>query len=102
MGVSGEDNDVRPRDPWIMKSVIHYLAPLLAVVAIGGAVGLAPVALADAGTRSVVHSAAPSNPAPAPTSSDWPEYETGVDPMVPSNTGADPVVPLPYGQGRAF
>jgi hypothetical protein len=85
-----------------MKRLTRYLAALLAAVAIGGGFVLAPVALADAGTRPAVHSTAPSNPAPAPTSSDWPEYETGVDPMVPSNTGADPVIPLPYGQGRAF
>jgi len=67
-----------------MKSTIKYIAPWLAAAAIGGAIGLAPVA-------SAVTGPAPS-PNPAP-----PALETGPDPLVPN--GTDPYIPFQLGEG---
>lgn len=67
-----------------MKTPIRYLAAWLTAAAIGGVIGLAPIA-----------SAAPSPaPAPAPT-----PFESGTSPLVPANVGADPYIPFVYGGG---
>jgi hypothetical protein len=80
-----------------MNTKIRYVAPLLAAAAISGAIGLAPVAIADPGTAGApqatsqhtvtAHPTAP--PSSAPT-----QYGSGADPLVPSGGGADPFVPL--------
>jgi hypothetical protein len=85
-----------------MKATIRYIAPWLAAAAIGGAIGLAPIAGAAPATtpsshdKVVTDTAAPST-APAPT-----PFETGTDPLVPSNVGAEPLVPYVPGTGRPF
>jgi hypothetical protein len=77
-----------------MKTMIKYAAPLLAAAAIGGTVGLAPVALAAHGNAPAVPSPT-THQAPAP-------FQTGVDPLVPAGGGADPYVPYYPGMSRAF
>jgi hypothetical protein len=77
-----------------MKSSIKRLMAAAMVVVIGAGLGLAPVAAAATGTHA---SATPTAPPPAP-----PQYETGTDPLVPSNTGAMPFVLVPRGNGLAF
>jgi hypothetical protein len=64
-----------------MKTTIRYIAPWLAAAAIGGALGLAPVASADA-----------ASPVPGQARSG-----TGVDPLVPNTPGADPYIPYILG-----
>ena len=53
-----------------MKTTIKFIAPWLAAAAIGGAIGLAPVAAA-------------ATPAPSPAQ---PAFETGPNPLVPYGT----------------
>lgn len=77
-----------------MKSSIKRLMAAAMVVVIGAGLGLAPVAAAATGTHA---SDTPTAPPPAP-----PQYETGTDPLVPSNTGAMPFVLVPRGNGLAF
>jgi hypothetical protein len=79
-----------------MKTMIKYVAPLLAAATIGGSIAMAPVALAAHGTATVSPSTA-TNQAPAPA-----PFQTGVDPLVPAGGGADPYVPYYPGEGRAF
>jgi hypothetical protein len=64
-----------------MKTTIKFIAPWLAAAAIGGAIGLAPVATA-------------ATPASSPTPAQ-PAFETGPDPLVPY--GTDPRVPFRLG-----
>ena len=77
-----------------MKTTIKYVAPWLAAAAIGGAIGLAPVASAAPSatpisqTKVVAHPTASSAPAPTP-------FGSGEDPLVPS--GANPYVPYALG-----
>jgi hypothetical protein len=84
-----------------MKTTIKYIAPWLAAAAIGGAIGLAPIAsAAPASTPSSHGKVATSptvSPAPVPT-----PFESGTDPRVPSDVGADPLVPYVPGTGRPF
>ena len=84
-----------------MTTTIKFIAPWLAAAAIGGAIGLAPIASAAPATMSSSHSKvvtnAPASTAPAPT-----PFETGTDPRVPSDVGADPIVPFVPGTGRPF
>jgi hypothetical protein len=65
-----------------VKTNTRYIAPLLVAAAIGGAIGFAPVALADAGTagapQSALQKAAAVDPIPSPAPS-----QTGGDPQVP-------------------
>jgi hypothetical protein len=68
---------------------------VFAAAAIAGAISLAPVAIADPGTKPAPHSNGGATTAPAPA-----PYETGPDPLVP--TGADPYVPYFPGTGQAF
>jgi hypothetical protein len=78
-----------------MKSSIKRRMAAAVVVVIGAGLGFAPVAVAATG---VTHPApTPTSSAPAP-----PQYETGTDPLVPSNTGAMPFVLVPRGNGLAF
>ena len=77
-----------------MKSSIKRLMAAAMVVVIGAGLGLAPVAAAATGAHD---SGTPTAPPPAP-----PQYETGTDPLVPSNTGAVPFVLVPRGNGLAF
>jgi hypothetical protein len=83
-----------------MNTTVKYIAPWLAAAAIGGAIGLAPMASADpaatAGSQGGVSHAARSN-APAPT-----PFEYGTSPLVEGNVGADPAIPYFPGQGRPF
>lgn len=73
-----------------------YVTSLMAATAFGCSIGLAPMALAAPATSPGAHSAPAPNPmAPQP-------YDTGTDPLVPSNVGAFPDVPAYPGQGRAF
>ena len=81
-----------------MKKTIKYVAPLLAAAAVSSAIGLAPVAIADQGIPRIKAAANPTpSPNPAP-----PSFETGTDPLVPTNTGADPYVILPPGYQLAY
>jgi hypothetical protein len=64
-----------------MKTTIKFIAPWLAAAAIGGSIGLAPVAAA-------------ATPAPSPSPAQ-PAFETGPDPLVPY--GTDPRVPFRLG-----
>jgi hypothetical protein len=85
-----------------MNRTVKYIAPWLAAAAIGGAIGLAPIAsaapTATAGSQGGVSHAAPSNSnAPAPT-----PFEYGPSPLVEGNVGADPAIPYFPGQGRPF
>jgi PPE-repeat protein len=81
-----------------MKTTIKCIAPWLAAAAIGGAIGLAPIASAAPATTSSSHDkVATSTTAPAPT-----PFESGTDPRVPSDVGADPLVPYVPGTGRPF
>jgi hypothetical protein len=78
-----------------MKNTIKYVAPLAIAAAIGAGLGFAPVAAA---TTPVAHPPAPVvSHAPAP-----PRYESGTNPLVPTNTGALPFVLVPPGNGLAF
>ncbi len=117
MGVSADDSgllrsndqgDSQMRRPgnWeesTMKTTIKYFAPWLAAAAIGGAMGLAPIASAAPATSPSSHGKAATNttastaPAPTPT-----PFESGTDPRVPSDVGADPLVPFVPGTGRPF
>jgi hypothetical protein len=63
-----------------MNTTVKYIAPWLAAAAIGGAIGLAPIA-----------SAAPATPA-GPTTPATP-FEYGTSPLVEGNVGADPAIP---------
>ena len=80
-----------------MKTTIKYIAPWLAAAAVGGAIGLAPVASADTGsapvsqTKVIANSAGPATPAPTP-------FESGASPLVP--TGTDPYIPFVLGTPR--
>ena len=77
-----------------MRTKIRYIAPLFAVASISGAVGAAPIAIADTGTA---HGAsADSRSAPTPPGVD------GVDPLVAANTGANPFVFIPPGYDLPF
>jgi hypothetical protein len=75
-----------------MKATIKYIGPWLAGAAVIGALGLAPVASAAAGSSSVSKTpvAAPRaisrQPAPTP-------FEDGPDPLVAADVGAYPEVP---------
>ena len=86
-----------------MKTTIKYIAPWLAAAAIGGAIGLAPIASAAPATtqgshgKVVPNTTASTAPAPTPT-----PFESGTDPRVPSDVGADPLVPYVPGTGRPF
>jgi hypothetical protein len=84
-----------------MKATIKYIGPWLAGAAVIGALGLAPVASAAAGSSSVskTQNAAPraTSPQPAPT-----PFEDGPDPLVPADVGADPEVPYVPGMDRPF
>ena len=82
-----------------MKTTIKYIAPWLAAAAIGGAIGLAPIASAapattPSSTDNVVTNRTGSA-APSP-------FETGTSPLVPDNVGADPVIPYFPGMGLPF
>jgi hypothetical protein len=79
-----------------MKTMIKYVAPILTAAAIGGPIGLAPVALAAPGSAPIAPSTA-TNVAPTPA-----PFGTGVDPLVPPGGGADPYVPNYPGMGRPF
>ena len=79
-----------------MKAMTKCLAALSAATAIGCSIGLAPIALAAPATTSGPH------PTTASTAVAQVPYDTGVDPLVPSNVGAFPDVPAYPGQGRAF
>jgi hypothetical protein len=79
-----------------MKSTIKYVAPWLAAAAIGGAIGLAPVAGAVTGSTPVLQSKVFAHQAPAPNPAP-PQLETGPDPLVPN--GTDPYIPFQLGQG---
>jgi hypothetical protein len=68
-----------------MKSTIKSIAPWLVAAAIGGAIGLAPVASA----------ATVPNPTPAP-----PVLETGPDPLVPY--GTNPYIPFELGHDGPY
>jgi hypothetical protein len=70
-----------------MRAKIRYLAPVVAAIALGGAVVAAPAAMA---ARSVPHPTTPSVAAPVPPGD-------GSDPLVPTNTGANPFVFVPQG-----
>ena len=84
-----------------MKTTIKYIAPWLAAAAIGGAIGLAPIASAAPATRPssqdnvVTNTTGSTAPAPSP-------FETGTSPLVPDNVGADPVIPYFPGMGLPF
>jgi hypothetical protein len=84
-----------------MKTTTKYIAPWLAAAAIGGAIGLAPIASAAPATTPGSHDKVVPNTtastAPAPT-----PFESGTDPRVPSDVGADPLVPFVPGTGRPF
>jgi hypothetical protein len=73
-----------------MKTTTKYLAPWLAAAAIGGAMGLTPVASAApvSPTKSV------ASPAPSPTPGPA-RFGAGEDPLVPN--GTDPYVPYVLG-----
>jgi hypothetical protein len=104
MGVSGGDTrllgrndrgiaeygDPANRKQPSMKTTIKYITPWLAAAAVSGAIGLAPVALADTGTTPVKVAAPAPAPAPAPT-----PFGSGPDPLVPS--GVNPYVPYVLG-----
>jgi hypothetical protein len=75
-----------------MKSTIRSIAPWLVLAAIGGTIGLAPVASA----ATVPHSAVVASPAPPPAPAP-PVLETGTDPLVPY--GANPYIPFQLGEG---
>ena len=87
-------------------TTIKYIAPWLAAAAIGGAIGLAPIASAAPTTtpgshdKVVPNTTAPT--APAPTAPAPTPFESGTDPRVPSDVGADPLVPFVPGTGRPF
>ena len=85
----GEEVGNTPIEGTTMRHTIK-LAIATVTVAIGAGVGFAPVASA---TTTDTHPKAPSTTAaPAP-----PQYETGTDPLVPTNTGALPYVLIPHG-----
>lgn len=70
-----------------MSSQIRYMAPLMAATAIGGAMVMGPVALADSTAAAVPHAmpqvvAANPSPSPAPV----PPPQTAGDPQVPYGT----------------
>jgi hypothetical protein len=79
-----------------MKSKITYVAPWLVAAAIGGAVGLAPVASAAIDPTPVPQSKVIAHHAPTPSSTPAP-FETGPDPLVPY--GTDPYIPFVLGEG---
>jgi len=94
MGVSRGDTGLLERQYWciargrlpskqenIMKTTVKYIAPWLAAAAIGGAIGLAPIAAAATGA-----------PAPGPAHA---AFDTGPDPLVPY--GPSPRVPFRLG-----
>ncbi len=91
MGVTGEDICLPGRDDGTVKTTTRYIAPVLAAVAIGGAVSLTPVGTSQ-NTVSTNPSPSPSTPTP---------YGTGPDPFVVSG-GADPYVLIPQGDGMAY
>jgi hypothetical protein len=109
MGVSGGDTGLLGRDDWgiaeysdpanrknTMKTTIKYVAPWLAAAAIGGAIGLAPIASAAPGSTPVSQAKVVSNSAPSPRPAPTP-FESGTDPLVPGNVGANPHVPFVLG-----
>jgi hypothetical protein len=71
----------------IVQTTIKYVAPWLATVVIGAAIGLAPVASA--------HTI--STPIPQTGSGQDPYYGSGADPLVPNTPGADPYSPYTPG-----
>ncbi|HEV7420553.1 MAG TPA: hypothetical protein VGO30_11975 [Mycobacterium sp.] len=83
-----------------MKTSIKYVAPWLAIAAIGGAVGVAPVAVADPGATPIrTSNQTLADPPASPTSA--PPYQ-GANPLVPSDTGAEPFVFVPPGMSLSF
>jgi hypothetical protein len=84
-----------------MKTTIKYLGPLLAAAVIGGATGVAPVAIADPGPTAFSQTKTIATPAPSPGPARTP-FQTGTDPLVPANVGADPYVPDYPGMDLAF
>jgi hypothetical protein len=79
-----------------MKTTIKYIAPWLAAAAIGGAIGLAPIASAAPSSTPVSQAKVVSNSAPSPRPAPTP-FQSGTDPLVPGNVGADPYVPYTLG-----
>jgi len=107
MGVSGGDTGLLGRNDWAetntatqqtgkntMKTTIKYIAPWLIAAAVGGAIGLAPVASAEPGSMPVPHAKVVANPVPSPGPAQTP-FGSGEDPLVPS--GADPYIPYVLG-----
>jgi hypothetical protein len=82
-----------------MKSSIKTIAPWLVTAAIGGAIGLAPVASATAVATPVPGSKVVASPVVAPSPAP-PELETGTDPLVPY--GANPYIPFQLGEGGYY
>ncbi|WP_324929904.1 hypothetical protein [Mycobacterium sp.] len=71
-----------------MKTKIRYIAPVLALAAIGGAISLAPVALAAPGAAATAQLVQPAAAAaaPSPSPSPAPTQPTSGDPAVPFGT----------------
>jgi hypothetical protein len=84
-----------------MKTTIKYIAPWLAAAAIGGAMGLAPIASAAPATTPGPHDKVVPNTTASTATAPTP-FESGTDPRVPSDVGADPLVPFVPGTGRPF
>ncbi len=84
-----------------MKATIKYVGPLLAAAVIGGAIGVAPVAIADPGATTFSHTRVRATPAPSPGPAATP-FDTGSDPLVPPDAGADPYVPYFPGMELPF
>jgi hypothetical protein len=80
-----------------MKTTVKYIAPLLAAATIGGAIVLAPVAIAAPGPLPVATPTATAGHASAPA-----RDGTGIDPLVPDGTGARPYVPYYSGMDEGF
>lgn len=77
-----------------MRTNIKCIAPWLAAAAIGAAVGLAPIASADAGLAPVPQSNIVADPGVSATASPTTDG-TGTDPLVPY--GTEPVAPYRLG-----
>jgi hypothetical protein len=78
-----------------MNHRVKSLATVAIVAVISAGLVFAPVAAAASGAT---HPTAPAtNASPAA-----PQYETGTNPLVPTNTGALPYVIVPPGNGLAF
>jgi hypothetical protein len=84
-----------------MKATIAYIAPWLAAAAIGCAIGLAPIASAAPATTPSSHDNVVTNTTPSTALAPTP-FESGTDPLLPSNVGANPLVPYVPGTGRPF